>query len=260
MLANGAETKRMEHSSYRSRNVFFFSKWQSCCVDQSFCAMVYFPWSFGLFQESTRCMWFAWWTGRCFQVIALCPALSVFIPVNTIHTVCLRTNKGLSCTKWSVHWRNIIPLKADLQSSLCVLSCFTISTECPCVYTEKGYLWYFFQHYRLNKPPHPQYLQVLLHSSRTQCHLGTEMPSTTTPTVFSVCVSLLQMNLLLKEYLISGDVSEAEHCLRDLEVPHFHHELVYEVFKCWCDCVTDVQINKWNKIKKCMKTKLDTEV
>lgn len=38
------------------------------------------------------------------------------------------------------------------------------------------------------------------------------------------------MNLLLKEYLISGDVSEAEHCLRDLEVPHFHHELVYEVF------------------------------
>ncbi|XP_038160694.1 programmed cell death protein 4a [Cyprinodon tularosa] len=37
-----------------------------------------------------------------------------------------------------------------------------------------------------------------------------------------------KMNLLLKEYLISGDVSEAEHCLRDLEVPHFHHELVYE--------------------------------
>lgn len=42
-------------------------------------------------------------------------------------------------------------------------------------------------------------------------------------------VCFLQMNLLLKEYLISGDVSEAEHCLRDLEVPHFHHELVYEV-------------------------------
>uniref|UniRef100_A0A8C5D131 Programmed cell death protein 4 n=1 Tax=Gouania willdenowi TaxID=441366 RepID=A0A8C5D131_GOUWI len=37
-----------------------------------------------------------------------------------------------------------------------------------------------------------------------------------------------EMNLLLKEYLISGDISEAEHCLRDLEVPHFHHELVYE--------------------------------
>ncbi|XP_034044230.1 programmed cell death protein 4a [Thalassophryne amazonica] len=37
-----------------------------------------------------------------------------------------------------------------------------------------------------------------------------------------------EMNLLLQEYLTSGDVSEAEHCLRDLEVPHFHHELVYE--------------------------------
>ncbi|KAG5848371.1 hypothetical protein ANANG_G00097770 [Anguilla anguilla] len=37
-----------------------------------------------------------------------------------------------------------------------------------------------------------------------------------------------EMNLLLKEYLVSGEVSEAEQCLRDLEVPHFHHELVYE--------------------------------
>lgn len=35
--------------------------------------------------------------------------------------------------------------------------------------------------------------------------------------------------MLLKEYLLSGDISEAEHCLKDLEVPHFHHELVYEV-------------------------------
>lgn len=39
----------------------------------------------------------------------------------------------------------------------------------------------------------------------------------------------LQMNLLLREYLLSGEASEAEHCLRQLEVPHFHHELVYEV-------------------------------
>lgn len=37
-----------------------------------------------------------------------------------------------------------------------------------------------------------------------------------------------EMNLLLKEYLVSGDLGEAEHCLKDLEVPHFHHELVYE--------------------------------
>lgn len=38
-----------------------------------------------------------------------------------------------------------------------------------------------------------------------------------------------QMNLLLQEYLSSGDLKEAAHCLQELEVPHFHHELVYEV-------------------------------
>lgn len=29
--------------------------------------------------------------------------------------------------------------------------------------------------------------------------------------------------------MLSGDGAEAERCLRDLEVPHFHHEFVYEV-------------------------------
>ncbi len=38
-----------------------------------------------------------------------------------------------------------------------------------------------------------------------------------------------QMNLLLEEYLSSGDIQEATRCLVALEVPHFHHELVYEV-------------------------------
>jgi len=37
-----------------------------------------------------------------------------------------------------------------------------------------------------------------------------------------------QIVLLLKEYLCSGDIEEASRCLRELEVPHFHHELVYE--------------------------------
>ncbi|ELU07784.1 hypothetical protein CAPTEDRAFT_170810 [Capitella teleta] len=36
-----------------------------------------------------------------------------------------------------------------------------------------------------------------------------------------------QMVQLLKEYLNSGDISEATRCLQALEVPHFHHELVY---------------------------------
>ena len=38
----------------------------------------------------------------------------------------------------------------------------------------------------------------------------------------------LQMNLLLMEFLSSGDKDEAVRCLRELEVPHFNHELVYE--------------------------------
>lgn len=37
-----------------------------------------------------------------------------------------------------------------------------------------------------------------------------------------------KMRLLLKEYLSSRDVIEAERCLRELEVPHFFHEFVYE--------------------------------
>lgn len=37
-----------------------------------------------------------------------------------------------------------------------------------------------------------------------------------------------QMTLLLKEYLLSRDFEEAQRCLRAMEVPHYHHELVYE--------------------------------
>ena len=31
---------------------------------------------------------------------------------------------------------------------------------------------------------------------------------------------------LLKEYLVSGDYTEAAGCLRTLDVPHYHHEFV----------------------------------
>jgi programmed cell death protein 4 len=37
-----------------------------------------------------------------------------------------------------------------------------------------------------------------------------------------------RISMLLKEYLSSNDTTEAARCLRELEVPHFHHELVYE--------------------------------
>lgn len=38
-----------------------------------------------------------------------------------------------------------------------------------------------------------------------------------------------QMTLLLQEFLSSRDLQEAHRCLLALEVPHFYHELVYEV-------------------------------
>lgn len=38
-----------------------------------------------------------------------------------------------------------------------------------------------------------------------------------------------RIHMLLEEYLSSNDATEAARCLRELEVPHFHHELVYEV-------------------------------
>lgn len=37
-----------------------------------------------------------------------------------------------------------------------------------------------------------------------------------------------QMELLLKEYLLSRDLKEALRIISALEVPHFQHELVYE--------------------------------
>jgi len=37
-----------------------------------------------------------------------------------------------------------------------------------------------------------------------------------------------EIALLIKEYLSSNDFKEAERCITDLDVPHFHHEIVYE--------------------------------
>lgn len=39
----------------------------------------------------------------------------------------------------------------------------------------------------------------------------------------------VQMIDLLKEFIDSGDRDEAMRCLQELDVPHFHHELVYQV-------------------------------
>jgi len=37
-----------------------------------------------------------------------------------------------------------------------------------------------------------------------------------------------KINLLIQEYYDSGDVNEAVRCLKELNVPHFHHEFVFE--------------------------------
>uniref|UniRef100_U5ER32 Programmed cell death protein 4 n=1 Tax=Corethrella appendiculata TaxID=1370023 RepID=U5ER32_9DIPT len=37
-----------------------------------------------------------------------------------------------------------------------------------------------------------------------------------------------QMSMLLQEYILSRDIVEAQRCIKQLEVPHFHHELIYE--------------------------------
>lgn len=37
-----------------------------------------------------------------------------------------------------------------------------------------------------------------------------------------------KMKVILEEYLTSHDIDEARRCLKELEVPHFHHEFVYQ--------------------------------
>ena len=37
-----------------------------------------------------------------------------------------------------------------------------------------------------------------------------------------------RIQLLLYEYISSGDIEEATRCLKELEVPHLHHHLIYE--------------------------------
>lgn len=38
-----------------------------------------------------------------------------------------------------------------------------------------------------------------------------------------------RINLLLREFISSNDIEEAERCLKDLNVPHFHHEFVFKL-------------------------------
>lgn len=59
-----------------------------------------------------------------------------------------------------------------------------------------------------------------------------------------------KMVLLLREYLFSGDIQEATRCLQELEVPHFHHELVYEAVFMVLEDTGDLANNMMAKLLK----------
>lgn len=46
-----------------------------------------------------------------------------------------------------------------------------------------------------------------------------------------VKILVKKMVLLIKEYLSSFDIREAEKCVTDLNVPHFHHEIIFEAIQ-----------------------------
>lgn len=58
------------------------------------------------------------------------------------------------------------------------------------------------------------------------------------------------MGLLLQEYLSSDDTQEAARCLKELEVPHFHHELVYEAIVLALEAVNEETENSIVKLLK----------
>lgn len=66
-----------------------------------------------------------------------------------------------------------------------------------------------------------------------------------------------EVNLLLKEYMLSGDTVEAERCLRELEVPHFHHEFVYEAIVMVLESKGDTAVQM---ILKLLKSLFDSTV
>ncbi|XP_053472716.1 programmed cell death protein 4b isoform X3 [Ictalurus furcatus] len=66
-----------------------------------------------------------------------------------------------------------------------------------------------------------------------------------------------EVNLLLKEYVLSGDTAEAERCLRELEVPHFHHEFVYEAIVMVLESKGDTTLQA---ILKLLKSLFDSSV
>lgn len=53
-----------------------------------------------------------------------------------------------------------------------------------------------------------------------------------------------------QEYLTSDDTQEASRCLKELEVPHFHHELVYEAILLSLEALNEETENSIVKLLK----------
>lgn len=56
--------------------------------------------------------------------------------------------------------------------------------------------------------------------------------------------------LLINEYLSSKDMREAERCVMDLDVPHFHHEIVYEAILIALENGSEYTLNRITELLK----------
>ncbi|KAK2163691.1 hypothetical protein LSH36_75g08009 [Paralvinella palmiformis] len=61
--------------------------------------------------------------------------------------------------------------------------------------------------------------------------------------LYSLPLVTFKMQMLLKEFLSSGDITEATRCLKELDVPHFHHELIYQGAKRLFEDMPDICID-----------------
>lgn len=52
-----------------------------------------------------------------------------------------------------------------------------------------------------------------------------------------------KIRIIIDEYLSSLDINEATQCLQELEVPHFHHEFVFEAVYCAIEDMGDKTVD-----------------
>ena len=63
-----------------------------------------------------------------------------------------------------------------------------------------------------------------------------------------------RIQLLIREYISSGDGEEATRCLQELEVPHFHHEFVYEAVIMMIEDMSERTLNLMFKLFKSLSS------